>query len=155
MEIAKSTSQGNAKACREAINKLRKARKLRKRMDDDDDEEEEEEEEEGSGGDSGGDYQLSDMPSSDGMDLGPRSHTVSLGNSDFIAFDAEDDTDIIGTVGLNSCTGVLIVGKEGAVIAHLDPIEDGQNPDQFKQTVAEKVTALYNANKDRLGEAKM
>ncbi|KAL8927095.1 MAG: hypothetical protein Q9172_001517 [Xanthocarpia lactea] len=134
VEIAKSTSQGNAKACSEAIDKLRKARKLRKRADD-------------------GDYEMSDEPQSDGMDLGPKSHTVSMGNSDFIAFDDDDETDILGTVGLNSCTGVLIVGKKGAVIAHLDPIEDGQNQNQFKQDVADKVTALYNANRDRLGEA--
>ena len=89
------------------------------------------------------------------MDLGATSHTVSMGNSDFLAFDDDDDTDILGTVGLNSCTGVIILGKEGAVIAHLDPIEDGQDITAFSADVDSKVKALYNANAAKLTDAKM
>ena len=135
VKIAESSSESNAKACHKAISKLRKSKARKKRSD----------------------YETEDEPESDGMDLGPSSHTVSMGNSDFLAFDDgdDDDTDILGTVGLNSCTGVLIVGDKGAVIAHLDPIEDGEGTDRFKQDVEGKVKAVYNDNKDKMENAKM
>lgn len=104
------------------------------------------------------DYDLEDDSgdSEDGMDLGPRSRTVPMGKSTFEGFDDHHDVDILGTEGLNSCTGVLIVGKKGAIIAHLNPIEEGDNKgDDFKDDVADKVTKLYTDNKDLLEDAKM
>lgn len=121
---------------------------------------------------------------SSSMDLGPSSKTVLMGNSVFLSWaDAESEgIDILGTVGLNSCTGILIVGKEGGIIAHLDPIEakdgveddnededdqedqdedmedaeaDEDSKEQFKQALADKVEKLYNDNKDKLAEATM
>ena len=141
VKIAKSSVKSNAQACSDAINKLRKAkarkaRKARKRSDVDD-------------------LDMEDEPSDDGMDLGTESFTVPMGGSAFQAYDNDDDIEILGTVGLNSCSGVLIVGKKGATIAHLDPIEADGNADQFNADVASKVTQVYNDNKDNLEDAKM
>ncbi|KAI4259230.1 MAG: hypothetical protein L6R42_004681 [Xanthoria sp. 1 TBL-2021] len=98
-----------------------------------------------------------DDDSEDGVDLGPDSHTVPIGGHEFFPFENDEDSTILGTVGLISCIGVLIVGKKGAVIAHLEPISpnEGRSEDTFKQDVANKVSKHYNVNKANLADVKI
>ncbi len=91
------------------------------------------------------------------MALGPASHTVPMGKSEFFPFENEEDSTILGTVGINACSGVLIVGQKGAVIAHLMPIspDEGRTEDNFKQDIASMVTGIYTTNQANLAGAKM
>lgn len=126
----------------------------------------------------------SDISMGSSADLGAASKTVPMGESIFLSWeDAEaEGIEILGTVGLNSCTGVLVVGNGGGIIAHLNPIEakdgveddnededdqedqdedmedaeaDEASKEEFQQALADKVEKLYNENKDKLAEATM
>ncbi|KAL8786469.1 MAG: hypothetical protein Q9213_002785 [Squamulea squamosa] len=173
IKIAKSSFEANAKACSDALKKLRKARRKRaayakraaraerkirrKRADIDDPEDDEDDVMDGETDvEDDDEFDLED-DGEDGMDLGGTSHTVGQGQSDFWPFDNQDGDTIIGTVGLNSCSGVLIVGNNGAVIAHLDPISpnEGRTEDAFKGDVTDKVSKLYTDNRANLQNAKM
>ena len=167
IEISRPAFQANAKACAGALDKLRKLRRKRaaraerkvrrKRADVNDPEDDKDEvmEEETDVEDE--DEMDVDDDSEDGMDLGPDSHTVPQGGFEFFPYENDEDSTILGTVGLNSCSGVLIVGQKGAVIAHLEPIspDEGRKEDVFKQDIADKVSKPYNDNKASLAGAKM
>ncbi|KAL8899637.1 MAG: hypothetical protein Q9207_006086 [Kuettlingeria erythrocarpa] len=73
---------------------------------------------------------------------------------------ADSGWELIGTNGLNSCSGVLIVGDKGYAVAHLVPIElaDGGTPDPasapaFHDTVVSQVEADFNNNRADLNNA--
>ncbi|KAL8717921.1 MAG: hypothetical protein Q9225_004885 [Loekoesia sp. 1 TL-2023] len=149
VEVNKDASKEQAERCKSALNKLRKLRKLRKAKRADD----------------GSDLEMDDQD--DGHDmLGDKSYTVDMGEHMFISEDEADDEDIkiLGTYGLNSCSGVLIVGDKGYAVAHLNPIEgsdedatvaDDDSKQEFKDNVANMVEKDYNDNKDNLGNAVM
>ena len=88
------------------------------------------------------------------MDLGPRSETVSQGDGRFLSYDDADEkgVTITGTVGVNSCSGVIIKGPGGTLFAHLDPIEpnDDESYLAFEDAVQKFVIDLFNNNKDKL-----
>ncbi|KAI4196994.1 MAG: hypothetical protein LQ346_003129 [Caloplaca aetnensis] len=138
VDVKDDVSKGNAEACAQALNKLRKSKlrksKVRKRADDDD---------------------LDDL-ADDMMGLGDDSYTVAQGTSDSVVFANDEDIHTFGTVGLNSCSGVLIVGNKGAIAAHINPIPANGNRDTFTQEVAD-VTDLFNSKRDalELGSATM
>ncbi|KAL8911238.1 MAG: hypothetical protein Q9172_007704 [Xanthocarpia lactea] len=177
IEISQPAFQANAKACAGALDKLRKLRRKRaaraerkvrrKRADESDPEDDEDEvmedetdvQDEGDmdvDDDSEGDMDFDD-DSEDGMDLGPESHTVGMGESEFFPFENDEESTVLGTIGINSCSGVLIVGQKGAVIAHLEPISpnEGRTVDTFKQDIASKVSGIYTSNQANLAGAKM
>ncbi|KAL9614162.1 MAG: hypothetical protein Q9167_001314 [Letrouitia subvulpina] len=162
VEVDKDSSKGNSQKCQDALTKLRKLKEKKVKRGDDDD----------------------SMGSNGSADLGPASKTVPMGESLFLSWEEaqNEGIELLGTVGLNSCTGILIIGKQGGIIAHLDPIEakggveddnededdqedqdedmedaeaDEASKEQFKQALAEKVEKLYNDNKDKLTEATM
>lgn len=149
VKVNKDASKEQAEKCKSALNKLRRLRKLRKAKRADD----------------GSDLEMDDQD--DGHDmLGDNSYTVNMGEHIYLNEDDADDDDIkiLGTYGLNSCSGVLIVGDKGYSVAHLDPIEssgeDGTTADegskqQFKDNVASMVEKDYTDNKDNLGNAVM
>lgn len=98
--------------------------------------------------------------------LGDESFTVQMGEHAYLSEEKADDHDLkfFGTVALDSCSGVLIVGDNGYTVAHLDPIgaadEAQTTPDQnslqeFRANVASMVEADYNSNRDNLGNAVM
>lgn len=134
-DVDEDISKHNAEACAKALNKLRKSKlrksKARKRADSDDA------------------MDLDDLSSDSNMGFGEDSFTVAQGTSNSVVFANEDDIKKFGTVGLNSCTGVLIVGNKGAIAAHINPIEVDGNRDDFTQEVAD-MTALFNDKKDEL-----
>lgn len=174
IQVSKPGFEANAKACSESLEKLRKlrrkraaraerkVRRKRAESDDDDDDEEMEDAEEGEEEvedeetDMGDDMEVDDDVT-EGEDLGPGSHTVGMGESEYFPFENDEEATVLGTIGLNSCSGVLIVGQKGAIIAHLLPISPNQglNEGTFRTSVDEKVTALYNTNKANLAGAKM
>ncbi|KAL8856311.1 MAG: hypothetical protein Q9178_007075 [Gyalolechia marmorata] len=136
----------------------RAARKLRrKRADSEPGDDEDEVMEDETDVEDEGEMDLDDVDSEDGMDLGPDSHTVPMGQSEFFPFENKEASTILGTIGLNSCSGVLIVGQKGGVIAHLEPISpnEGRTEDNFKQDIASKVSGIYTNNKANLAGAKM
>lgn len=142
-------SKSTAESCKKALTELRKLRKakhrkrrLHLRADDDDDDDDDEE--------------MNDDDDDDDM-LGPESITVGQDRSRFEKWEdaKEEGASILGTYGLNSCTAVLIVGKNGGIIAHLSPIEEDGVEDGFKDAINERVLNLYNDNKDDLADAKM
>jgi hypothetical protein len=143
-----------AESCRAALDGLRKLRKaklrkakLRKRqIDDDDDEDDEDDEDEDDEDDE-----------DDGMMLGPDSITVDQDGSLFITWanGEREGAARLGTYGLNSCTAVLITGKNGGIVAHISPIEEDGVEDDFKQAITDKVLKLYNDNVADLAEATM
>ena len=152
-------SISTAESCKKALSELRKLRKaklrkakLRKRQldlgDDDEDDDEDDDDD---------DDDEDEDDEDDGMELGPESITVGQNESLFITWaDGEaEGASILGTYGLNACTAVLVVGKDGGIVAHLSPIEEDGVEDEFKQAITEKVVNLYNDNKDNLAEAKM
>ncbi|KAL8913117.1 MAG: hypothetical protein Q9171_002011 [Xanthocarpia ochracea] len=186
IKISQPEFQANAKACAGALDKLRKLRRKRaaraerkvrrKRADEDDFEDDEDEvmdeetdvEDEGEmevEEESEESEESKETEESKGtkeseesnMALGPDSHTVRMGFSEFFPFENEEDSTILGTVGINSCSGVLIVGQKGALIAHLEPIspDEGRTEDTFKQDVASKVTGVYTTNQANLAGGKM
>ncbi|KAL9602759.1 MAG: hypothetical protein Q9219_001602 [cf. Caloplaca sp. 3 TL-2023] len=151
VEINHEASKEQAAECKEALNQLRK-RSLRKskRADDDDDDSDDEEEDE-------------DM--SDDM-LGPMSQTVKTGKGKPLTKDQAEEEEVtkFGTFGLNSCSGVLIVGDDGYTIAHLKPIEpsdddktkpDENSKEEFKGQIQSIVERDYNAIANNLGNAVM
>ncbi|KAL8863759.1 MAG: hypothetical protein Q9198_010360 [Flavoplaca austrocitrina] len=120
------------------------------------DEEEGEEEVEDEEADMGDNMEI-DSDELEGEDLGPGSYTVPMGEAEFFPYDKNKDVSLLGTIGLNSCSGVLIVGETGAISAHLLPIspQEGLNRDTFQTSVNEKVKGLYTKNKANLAGAKM
>ncbi len=80
---------------------------------------------------------------------GRRSYTVAQGTSDSVVFANDYDIHIFGTVGLNSCSGVLIVGNKGAIAAHINPIPANGNREDFTWEVAD-ATDLFNSKRDAL-----
>lgn len=101
--------------------------------------------------------EVDDDSDDSGMALGGNSFTIPQDAGDFRAYANNEDDTIIGTVGLNSCSGVLIVGDGGAVMAHLNPIspDEGNPREQFEADVEEKVKALFRTNAGQLANAKM
>lgn len=95
MNIVETTSRSNAEACSRAISKVRKT-KARERTN----------------------YEIEDDSESNHMDLGGQSLTVSIGKNTFHGFVDDDFVETLNTTGLNSCIGVLIVGKKGVSQAH-------------------------------------
>lgn len=96
--------------------------------------------------------------------LGKDSCTVDMGEHRFLSeTEAHDEGfELFGTYGINSCSGVLIVGDNGYAVAHLDPIEETEDgsPDPataqaFHDNVVGQVEADYNSNKENLGNAVM
>ncbi|KAL8887019.1 MAG: hypothetical protein Q9215_005355 [Flavoplaca cf. flavocitrina] len=157
---------------RQSLKKLRKLRRKRaaraerkvrhKRAESDDDDEEMEDEEEGEEEvedeetDTGDDMEVdSDEP--EGQDFGPGSYTVGMGKAEFFPYNKKKDVSLLGTIRLNSCSGVLIVGEKGAIIAHLLPIspEEGLTEAMFQKSVDVNVTGLYNTNKGNLAGTKI
>ncbi|KAL9032031.1 MAG: hypothetical protein Q9180_006744 [Flavoplaca navasiana] len=176
IQVSKPGFEANAKACSESLEKLRKLRrkraaraerKVRRRRaqsesDDEEMEDEEEGEEEGEEEieddetDTGDDMEL-DSDDLEGQDLGPNSYTDGIGEGEFFPYDKIKDVSVLGTMGLNSCSGVLIVGEKGAIIAHLMPIspQEGLTEAMFQKSVDVNVTGLYTKNKANLAGAKM
>ncbi|KAL8902131.1 MAG: hypothetical protein Q9207_004863 [Kuettlingeria erythrocarpa] len=154
VDVKDDVSRGNAEACAQALNKLRRSKlrksKARKRADGDDDDDDDVDMDDGSD-----DVDLSDL-SDDMMGLGDDSYTVAQGTSDSVVFANDEDINKFGTVGLNSCSGVLIVGNKGAIAAHINPIPANGNRDKFTQEVGD-VTDLFNSKRDalELGSATM
>lgn len=96
--------------------------------------------------------------------LGSDSYTVNMDEHRFVTEGEAQSENYkrFGTYGLNSCSGVLIVGDNGYSIAHISPIE--QTPDgspnpasvqRFRDDVARMVEQDFNANKENLGNAVM
>ncbi|KAL8764124.1 MAG: hypothetical protein Q9184_000266 [Pyrenodesmia sp. 2 TL-2023] len=155
-------TKAQAKRCADALNNLgrklrrrRAARKAKRADDDDDDEEEEDDDEEME--------DVSDDGSGHSM-LGKDSYTVNMEEHRFVTEGEASDAgyELYGTYGLDSCSGVLIVGDNGYSIAHIVPIEETQDgsPDQasveeFRNNVANMVEKDYNDNKENLGNAVM
>ncbi|KAL9626474.1 MAG: hypothetical protein Q9204_007274 [Flavoplaca sp. TL-2023a] len=177
IQVSKRAFEANAKACSVSLEKLRKLRRKRaaraerkvrrKRASSDDDDEEMEDDEEGQeegedeGTDTGGDMEVdSDEPESDepeDEDLGTGSYTVRMGEGEFFPYDNKKGASVIGTIALNSCSGVLIVGEKGAIIAHLKPIspQEGLTEAMFQKSVDVNVTGLYTKHAADLGVAKI
>ena len=168
IEISKPAFQANAKACAGALDKLRKLRrkraaraerKLRRKRDDSDLEDDEDDVmDDETDVEDEDDMEVDDDESEESnMALGPDSHTVPMGGSEFFPFENDEDSTILGTVGINSCSGVLIVGQKGAVIAHLMPIspDEGRTEDNFKQDIDTMVKGLYTSNQANLANPKM
>ncbi|KAI4088767.1 MAG: hypothetical protein LQ344_005820 [Seirophora lacunosa] len=96
--------------------------------------------------------------------LGADSYTVNMDEHLFTSEQTAHDKgwELYGTYGLNSCSGVLIVGDNGYSIAHISPIEETEDgsPDPasaqaFRNNVASMVEKDFNDNKENFGNAVM
>ena len=121
----KESAKSNAAGCREALNKLRKLRKAKRAEPGEEGVPEEEGDPEDVDMDEDSDVSAAD-------DLGPKSSTFKQDESEFFSWEDADEfgIDIFGSVGLNQCTGVLIIGDGGVLGAHLSPIEAKDEPEE-------------------------
>lgn len=68
---------------------------------------------------------------------------VGMDQYKFWRYDRDVNIKLLRTYGLNGCTGILIVGGQGALLAHLSPIEAGWSNGHFMHQLKIMVKKPY------------